>query len=255
MQDIKLWENEDVILSYYPSLNKSTDATVILFPGGGYGSCTFNEGEGYAQLFNTFGMDAFVLYYRLSPNRFPLPLLDARRAVRSVRSNSERFGISKNKVLVMGSSAGGHLAALISTYDKPISGEGVDEIDREDFLPNGQILCYPVISSDEAISNIGSYKNLLGDDYDMRDELSPDLLVKKMTPKAFIWHTAEDKGVNVINSYRYAEALRMNNIPHELHVFPHGRHGLGLSPHFPYDAEWTRLLRRWLSLNGFICKI
>ncbi len=253
--NFKLWECKDIQLSYYPAPVKSTDAAVVIFPGGGYSGYSHFEGEGYAQLFNTFGMDAFVLYYRLSPNRFPLQLLDARRALRSIRANSEKFGIAKNKILVIGSSAGGHLAALISTYKEPISGEGVDDIDREDFFPNGQILCYPVISSDEEISNFGSYKNLLGDDYDkMKDMLSPDRLVNERTPRAFIWHTAEDKGVNVINSYRYAEALRMNNIPHELHIFPHGRHGLGLSPHFPYDAEWTQLLRRWLMLNGFINK-
>ena len=133
-QRFKLWESSDVEISYFPSLHKASDATVVIFPGGGYLRRAPHEGENYAQLFNTFGMDAFVVHYRVSPDRFPLPLLDARRGVRFVRANAEKFGISKDKVLVMGSSAGGHLSAFLSTYFDPIDGEGVDEIDNEDFI-------------------------------------------------------------------------------------------------------------------------
>ena len=252
-QKFRLWENSDIEISYYHSLHKSCDGTVVILPGGGYARCCAHEGENYAQLFNTFGMDAFVIDYRTSPNRFPLPLLDARRAVRFVRANAEKFGIDKNKILVMGSSAGGHLAALLSTYYEAIDGEGVDEIDGEDYLPNGQILCYPVISSDEAISHQGSYKNLLGEErYGERDKFSPDLLVSEKTPMAFIWHTMTDTGVLVSNSYRYAEALYKNGIKHELHVFPVGEHGQALGAHVAYVREWTELLRRWLVLNNFL---
>ena len=249
-----LWDDKEVELSYFPALSKVTDAAVVILPGGGYSGCAPYEGEGYAQLFNTFGMDAFVVNYRVAPNRFPLPLLDSRRAVRFIRSKAEEFGIAKDKIIIIGSSAGGHLAALTSTYLEPLEGEGVDDIDKEDYLPNGQILCYPVISSDESIANIGSFKNLLGDRYDEKDSLSPDTLVSEKTPVAFIWHTASDQAVNVINSYRYAEALRNYSIPHELHVFPQGWHGLGLCQSNPYVAEWTQLLRRWLAFNGFINK-
>ena len=252
-QKFKLWDNCDVEITYYQSLHKSCDGTVVILPGGGYARCCPHEGENYAQLFNTFGMDAFVVDYRVSPNRFPLPLLDARRAVRFVRANAEKFGIAKDKIAVMGSSAGGHLSALLSTYFDAIDGEGVDEIDNEDFIPNGQILCYPVISSDEAISHKGSYKNLLGEEsYAERDKFSPDLLVSEKTPKAFIWHTMTDSGVLVSNSYRYAEALYKNGVKHELHVFPVGEHGQALGARVPYVREWTELLRRWLILNGYL---
>ncbi len=251
-QKFRLWENSDIEISYYHSLHKSCDAAVVIFPGGGYANHADYEGESYAQLLNTFGMDAFVIKYRTSPNRFPLPLLDARRSVRFVRAKAGEFGLSKDKILVMGSSAGGHLAALTSTYHDSIDGEEIDEIDQEDFLPNGQILCYPVISSDEAISHQGSYKNLLGEErYGEKDKFSPELLVSEKTPAAFIWHTAADQAVNVINSYRYAEALAKNKIPHEMHIFPYGAHGMGLGEHLPYISEWTQLLRRWLVLNGF----
>ncbi len=248
----KLWENSDIEIVYYRALRRATNAAVVILPGGGYTGRAAHEGEGYARLFDTFGMDAFVVNYRVSPNRFPLPLLDARRAIRFVRSKAEELDIAKDKILIMGSSAGGHLAALTSTYLAPIDGEGVDMIDNEDFLPNAQILCYPVISCDESVSHAGSYKNLLGERYDEREKFSPDLLASEKTPTAFIWHTANDAAVNVINSYRYATALRMNNIPHEVHVFPDGPHGLGLAYSNPHVAEWTQLLRRWLSFNGYI---
>ncbi len=253
-QKFKLWEDLDIDITYYPSLQKSTDATVVILPGGGYAMRAPHEGEGYAQFINVLGMDAFVVDYRVAPNRFPLPLLDARRAMRFVRANAEKFGIAKDKVLIMGSSAGGHLSALTSTYLDAIDGEGVDEIDNEDFLPNGQILCYPVISSDETVAHTGSYKNLLDERYPERDKYSPDLLVSERTPIAFIWHTSEDGAVNVINSYRYGEALRKNKIAHEMHIFPHGVHGLGLGQKNIYVSEWTSLLRRWLMLNDFLPK-
>jgi acetyl esterase/lipase len=146
----------------------------------------------------------------------------------------------------MGSSAGGHLAALVSTYLDPIEGEGRDEIDKEDFLPNGQILCYPVIASDERIAHIGSYQNLLGERFGEKEKFSPELLVCEKTPEAFLWHTAADAAVNVCNSYRYATALREHNVPCEMHIFPEGPHGLGTAPMMPYVSRWTALLIDWL---------
>jgi acetyl esterase/lipase len=138
------------------------------------------------------------------------------------------------------------LTALLSTYTAKIDGEGIDEVDGESFLPNGQILCYPVISSDERISHQGSYRNLLGENYGERASFSPELLVNSTTPPAFIWHTADDGTVNVINSYRYAEALRNYSIPCELHIFPNGTHGLGLAEQNTYVTRWKDWLLTWL---------
>ena len=254
-QTFNLWDNSDVQIRFYRSLHKSCDGTVVILPGGGYRQTCEHEGENYAQLFNTFGMNAFVVNYRVSPHRFPLPLLDARRAVRFVRAHATEFAISPDKVIVMGSSAGGHLTALLSTYLDPVDGEGVDEIDNEDFLPNGQILCYPVISSDEDISHKGSFLNLLGEEnYNKRDQYSPDLLVNENTPKAFIFHTSTDKEVPVMNSYRYASALAKHGVSHEMHIFPAGAHGVALGARVPYVRDWTEMLRKWLvkeeMLNG-----
>jgi len=261
METFYLWEKvpgmceEAPALDFYPTVRPYAKATVVICPGGAYSHLARHEGEGYAQYFNTIGMHAFVCRYRVYPHQFPLPLLDIRRAIRFVRANSEKFGIDPEQVAVMGSSAGGHLAALVSTYMDPISFEGVDEIDLQPFLPNATILCYPVCHCPDEleIAHEGSFRNLLPPElWESRHAFSCDEIVSDSTPPAFLWHTAEDGGVSVINSYLYAAALRKQNIPHELHVFPAGGHGLGLAPQNPHVAQWAPLMRNWLAFMGWI---
>ena len=121
MTTYKMWDNvpgtclEEPVLEYFPAENKKSDATVVILPGGAYEVRAVHEGAGYAEYFNSIGMDAFVCEYRVKPHKFPLPLLDARRAIRYVRAHAAEFGIDPAKVAVMGSSAGGHLAGLAST--------------------------------------------------------------------------------------------------------------------------------------------
>ncbi len=259
MTTIQLWDNvpgkcEEVpVLEYYPAENKVTDATVVICPGGGYARRAPHEGKGYAEYFNGLGIDAFVCEYRVAPHRFPLPLLDIRRAIRYVRAHAAEYGVNPDKVAVMGSSAGGHLAALVSTYTAPINFEDSDEIDKICPIPNASILCYPVVHlPDETnIAHVGSYKNLLGDDTDY-GKYSPNLLVSDTTPTAFLWHTSDDAVVNVINSYLYAKALREHNIKHEMHIFPSGYHGLGVAANMPHVAQWTGLLKNWLIDLGWL---
>ena len=248
MITFNLWENLEqnpVEIEYYPPIQKSSDAAVIIFPGGGYCMRAEHEGKDYAEMISEWGMAAFVVQYRVFPERFPKPLKDARRAIQFVRSNAMRFGIDKEKIAVMGSSAGGHLAALVSTYTEKLD-LPCDEIGKEDYLPNAQILCYPVISSNESISHKGSFENLLGEEYYNRANYSPELLVVQTTPKAFIWHTADDDCVSVLNSYRYAEALKNNGISCEMHVFPNGPHGLGRAVNNLQVSKWTDLLKTWI---------
>lgn len=248
MEKFKLWQDEadnNVEIEYYAPLNKTNKVAVVIFPGGGYTHLAKHEGTGYVQLFDSLGITAFVVNYRVSPNRFPLPLMDARRAMRFVRANAEKFGVDKNKILAMGSSAGGHLTALLCTYLGDI-GEEKDELYKEEFLPNGQILCYPVISSDESISHKGSFEKLLGEKYTEKEKYSPELLVKSTAPPAFIWHTSEDRGVSLVNSYLYASALWKEKISCELHIFSQGEHGLGLATQLPHVAQWTDLLKNWI---------
>ena len=256
-----LCEEQPKITCYCPE-NAVSDAAVVIFPGGGYAHRAEHEGKGYAEFLNENGYTAFVVDYRVSPHTFPLPLLDARRAIRWVRYHAAEFGLDKAKIAVMGSSAGGHLAALVSTYRKPIEFEGVDEIDGEEFLPNKQILCYPVINLyDLNFTHIGSGDNLTGKsllethDTVSRMKLSPNMLVSKKTPEAFIWHTFNDNAVNVKNSLEYAERLRDYDIATELHIYPHGPHGMGLTkksnPVECHVAQWSGALITWLKYCGW----
>lgn len=253
---MKLWENtpgfcetQPEIVPYVPK-EKRSDAAIVIFPGGAYRGLADHEGEGYAEFLANNGITAFVVNYRVAPHKFPLELLDARRAVRWVRAHAAEYGICKDKVAVMGSSAGGHLAALVSTYRGKIVFEGLDAVDAEDYLPNAQILCYPVICNPEnAFAHVGSYHNLL-ESRETEDErkVDPSILADEKTPTAFIWHTAGDAGVNVINSYRYAEKLRTLNVLVEMHIFPYGPHGLGLAENDAHVAQWSGLLLNWLRL-------
>ena len=259
MQTFNLWDKtpglclETPVIEYFPAENRVSDATVVIYPGGGYGMRAPHEGKGYAEYFNSIGMDAFVCEYRVAPHYFPLPLLDARRAVRWVRHHAAEYGLDPHKVAVMGSSAGGHLAGLVSTYTAPIDFEDMDEIDREDPIPDATILCYTVCHMPDGtnVAHVGSFRNLCGERTDY-ETFSNDLNVTDATPPAFLWHTSDDDGVNVINSYLYATALRQHGIPHELHVFPHGPHGLGLAQAYPPVAQWAELMKNWLISMGWL---
>ncbi len=241
-------------LSYYAPSGNATKCAVLVLPGGGYRVRVPHEGAAYAAFLAELGVHAFVLNYRAAPAHFPSSLMDVRRGVRFVRANAEAFGIDPERILVMGSSAGGHLAALAATWRKEIPLVVGDALDAVCPYPNGQILCYPVISSDESISHAGSYQHLLGERYGERAFVDPELLVGRDTPPAFIWHTSSDSCVNVKNTYRYATALHKVGVDAEVHVFPIGEHGLGLSAELPHVAQWSALLADWLSERGFLQK-
>lgn len=257
LKSVDLWESAPGMCQEVPTLDifipvkKASNIAVVICPGGGYRHRASHEGAGYAEFFNSLGITAFVCQYRVAPHRFPLPLLDARRAMRYVRYHSEEFGIHKDKIYIMGSSAGGHLAALTSTYHKPIDFEGLDEIDKEDYRPNAQILCYPVISLlDEQFAHRYSGEMLLSERHEeLGDALSPNLIADETAPKAFIWHTFDDGAVNVINTLEYAKRLKQVGVNAEVHIYPHGRHGLGLANGNPYVHTWTQHLLDWLNLE------
>ena len=223
---------------YLPSEDARTDIGVIIFPGGGYGKLAPHEGEGYAVFLQSRGIAAFVVEYRLGSagHRHPAMLEDALAAIHTVRSRADDFAIDPQKLGIMGSSAGGHLAAHALTAYGEYSG---------DLKPNFGILCYPVIDIAGAFGHEGSRRNLLGDEAtrDMRRSVSPDLMVTADTPPCFLWHTVEDAAVPVENSLLFVKALRENNVSFELHVYPKGRHGLGLNA----DFGWEQALMRWLS--------
>ena len=245
---MKLWEKEESErLIYYPAAQKKSKKAVVIFPGGAYAFLAEHEGKGYAEFFNGRGYDAFVCLYRVAPDGFPLPLLDARRAVRLVRAHADEYGIDPGKIAVIGSSAGGNLVSLLSTYTEKLTGEDADEIDEEPYLPNGQILCYPVITlANDKVTHVDSRDNLLGDRRDLYATLSPELHVTPSTPPAFLWHTAGDHGVDPENTLLYASALIKAGVKTETHIFPGGCHGMGLAKDDPVVGQWTDLVIRWL---------
>ena len=258
----KLWENTPgvegvgTIIRYFPPyIDEVSDAAIIAFPGGAYRGLSRHEGEGYGEFFACKGFHVFSVDYHTIPHRFPTQLLEARRAVRFVRAHAAEYGIDPHKILVIGSSAGGHLTAMLSTYTHPIEGEGVDDIDKEPFLPNAQALCYPVICcpDNEELCHMESYRNLLdGRNEELERAVDPSKNVTENTPPAFLFHTAADQSVNVINSYEYAAALRRHGVPHELHVFPKGIHGMGVWLEDPHNHQWTSLLVNWIRHLGWM---
>lgn len=244
-------EDNDFIptIEAYPA---ESDGAVVIFPGGGYFNRAPHEGAGYAKWLQSQGVTAFVVEYRTAPYKHPAEISDAMRAVRFVRHYADIYRINKNKIAVMGSSAGGHLIGLLSVhYDKKMY-EPTDEIDKESCRPDASIFCYPVIDMGN-YRHDGSRQNLLGSrpTFEETEFMSLQKQVTKDTPQAFLWHTANDNCVPIENSLMYAAALAKVNVPFELHVYPYGPHGLGLANDNPHVAQWQDALSNWLKLIEF----
>ncbi|MCD8181180.1 MAG: alpha/beta hydrolase [Firmicutes bacterium] len=236
-------------ITAYPSSSKGA---VIVFAGGAYAMRAEHEGGAYAEFLNSIGVTAFVVDYRVAPYKHPAQISDAIRAVRYVRYHADEYGIDKDKIAVMGSSAGGHLAGSVSVhYDKKMY-EETDEIDKTDCKPNATILCYPVIDMFE-YRHDGSRQNLIGERALHADKELMSLYkhVTKDTPQAFIWHTSSDQAVPVENSLMYADALSKVQVPFEMHIYPLGSHGLGVASEVPHVAQWLNSLDNWLKLISF----
>lgn len=223
---------------------------VIICPGGGYHHLAINK-EGYkvAQWLNTLGITAFVLKYRL-PNDAIMKdksigaLQDAQRAMRYVRRNADIWRIDKNKIGVMGFSAGGHLAATLSTqYNKEI----YKVEDKMSARPDFSILIYPVISMNDAITHQGSKTNLLGEtpSEETIEAYSNINQIDANTPTTFLVHATDDKSVPVENSIQYYLALKKYNVPVEMHIYEIGGHGFGLGRD-DIAHSWTRVCSEWL---------
>ena len=272
MTSYELWSESTAIpgsresciprIHYYRAKRRTHKGSIIIFPGGGYNHRAAHEGQGYAVDFvNAHGMDAFVVDYRVYPDFYPAPLLDARRAVRFVRYHAPDFGLDAKRVAVMGSSAGGNLIGLLcsdAALNTNIAAyETGDEIDALDCMPNAQIHCYSYIRMcEEGLRHDGCSKNLLSETkMNLCTDISPELHIADNAPPAFMFHTFADETVNVIHCLRYAERLKNKNIPCEVHIFPEGAHGMGLGVHpdrgNPHAAQWPGLLWNWLIHRGF----
>jgi len=241
---------------YMPPNTTGPMTAVIIAPGGGYARLSMNlEGRAPANYFNTLGIAAFVLRYRLGPQyHHPIELGDAQRAIRTVRARASEWHIAPDRIGMMGFSAGGHLASSASTHFDSGTADTSDPIDRVSSRPDFAILGYPVITFVESWTHQGSKTNLLGDGPDpaLARSLSSDTQVTASTPPAFIYHTNADTSVPAENAVAYYLALRKAGVPAEMHIFKDGPHGTGLGMQDPALAEWPRLLANWLRASGFL---
>lgn len=243
-------QDRPTLTPYLADAARSTGAAVVICPGGGYGGLAGHEGKDYALWLNEMGISGFVLKYRLGSHgyRHPIMLQDAARAVRLVRARSAAWGVDPQRVGIMGSSAGGHLASTLLTHFDAGRPEAADAVDRASSRPDLGILCYPVITMGR-YTHEGSRRNLLGPDpsTELVQLLSNELQVSPQTPPCFLWHTYEDAAVKVENVLDFAAALRVAGVPFDLHIYQKGRHGLGLANGHP----WTKDCAFWLKEMGF----
>lgn len=230
----------------------SGNSAVIVCPGGGYRGRAQHEGEPIAEWLNTLGISAFVLRYRVAPYQYPCALMDAQRAIRFVRSQATQLGIAPDRIGILGFSAGGHLASAAGTIYDAGDLASEDPIERESCRPDFMILCYPVITMKRPFTHEGSLLNLLGAEPDdsLVGQMSTETRVSEDTPPAFLWHTSDDASVPVENSLLFASALGRHGVPFDLHVYAHGRHGLGLAAESDHVKGWPAVCESWLRLNG-----
>lgn len=226
---------------------------MIVCPGGGYGGlATDHEGIQIAAWLNARGIAAFMLSYRLAPYRHPIPLLDAQRALRTVRGRASEWGIDPARIGVWGFSAGGHLCSTLATHFDAGAPQAADPIDRMSCRPDFAILAYPVICMDPPYAHMGSRENLLGTHPDpaLVAEVSTEQQVHANTPPTFLFHTDTDQGVPPENSVLYYLALRRAGVPAELHIYADGPHGIGLKLEDPILGTWGDRLADWLEVRG-----
>lgn len=239
----------------YPAKVNANGAAIIICPGGGYSiHATDHEGVQPARYFNSIGVTAFVLRYRLSPYRHPVPWQDAQRALRYVRASAKEFAIDPHRVGIMGFSAGGHLASTSVTHFDAGNPAAADPVDQQNCRPDFGILGYPVVSFVADFSHKGSAKNLLGDHPtdEQLQNLSNDLQVTPETPPVFLFHTSEDTGVPPENSLAFYAACHKAGVPAELHIYQHGPHGVGLAYEHPALSQWIVAAGTWLRQNALL---
>ncbi len=243
---------------FEPRQGTGNGSAVIIFPGGSYRILAADlEGREVADWFTARGFRAFILSYRLTSHGYvlPVPLLDARRAIQTIRARAADYHVDPNRIVVIGFSAGGHLAALAGTQFVPGDPGATDAIDRISSRPDFLVLGYPwigAISSDTSHLSYCKIYNLMDQCEALRAAYSPDLFVTKDTPPTFIYHTFTDQTVPVEQSLRFYDALVKAGVPSEMHIFANGPHGTGLGKGNAALDQWPGLLETWLREQGLL---
>ncbi|WP_348799804.1 prolyl oligopeptidase family serine peptidase [Flavobacterium adhaerens] len=247
---------EPTLMPFLVSNNATNNPAVIICPGGGYAVLSIDkEGINIAKWFNSIGVSAFVLKYRLPSddimeNKTIGPLQDAQEAIRLVRRNAAKWNLDASKIGIMGFSAGGHLASTASTHYLDKIYESNDNISAR---PDYSMLIYPVISMENGITHNGSKESLLGKNAsaDLIAKYSNEKEVNEQTPPTFLVHATDDHAVPVENSINYYLALKKSNVLAEMHLYQNGGHGFGLGTKGTH-TDWTTACKSWLIANKII---
>lgn len=262
--DKEKWDSTDIvriskvqdpdIAIYLPTKRLATGQAIVICPGGSYSILAYNlEGSDPARMLVAKGIAAIVLKYRLPDrpsniNPTLSPLMDAQRAIRMVRYYAEKWNIKKDRIGIMGFSAGGHLASTAGTHFDNGNASSPDSIEQQSSRPDFMALVYPVISMSKPIMHSGSRNRLIGGNADsvrLANYYSNELQVTDQTPPTFLIHAMDDRTVPVENSLLFYQALKDHRIPSELHVFPKGGHGFGLALGTP-NEKWMDLCIDWI---------
>jgi acetyl esterase/lipase len=270
IQTVRLWpgdapeakgkacEDTPTLTIFEPQRGHANGSAVVILPGGAYAHLAGNlEGRQVADWFTARGFHAFVLSYRLTSNGYllPVPLIDARRAIQTVRARARDYFIAPDRIAIIGFSAGGHLAALSATQFVAGKPDAEDPIDRVSSRPDYLILGYPwigAISSDTSHLSYCKLFNVMDRCEALRAAYSPDLFVTKETPPTFWFHTFNDQTVPVEQGLRFYEALVKAGVPAEAHIFANGPHGTGLGKADAALDQWPNLLEIWLRAQGLL---
>jgi acetyl esterase/lipase len=270
IQTIRLWPGdapqakgqacEDIptLTIFEPQRGHENGSAVVVLPGGAYAGLAGNlEGRQVADWFTARGFHAFILSYRLSSHGYllPVPLLDARRAIQIVRARARDYSVAPNRIVVIGFSAGGHLAALSATQFVPGNPDAEDPIERASSRPDYLVLGYPwigAISSDTSHLSYCQLFHVMDRCEALRVAYSPDLFVTRDTPPTFWFHTFNDETVPVEQGLRFYEALVKAGVPAEAHIFANGPHGTGLGKADAALDQWPNLLEIWLRAQGLL---
>ncbi len=241
------------ITVYRPPLEKANGTAVVICPGGGYGGVVVGpEGHGIAHWLLQHGIAGVVLEYRLPSGRPFVPLLDAQRAIRSVRAHAKGWNIDPFRIGIMGFSAGGHLASTAGTHFDEGNPKAADPIDRESCRPDFMILVYPVITMGPT-THRGTKDNLLGPrpKPKMVALFSNEKQVTDRTPPAFLAHAQDDAAVTPANSRMFFDALQSHHVPAKYLELPQGGHGLN-GYQGPMWSAWQTESLKWLAGQGML---
>jgi acetyl esterase/lipase len=229
--------SEPRMIAFPAAKDNNCGTAVLICPGGAYvGVSQIKEGSEIAEWFNSIGVSAFVLYYRMPNGNPEIPLKDARTALAIIHKRAAEWQINKKKIGIMGFSAGGHLAATVATHFK-----------EKKQHPAFMILGYPVITM-SSYTHGGSRSNLLGKNPDIKlvELYSNELQVTRRTPPAFIVHAIDDRAVPIANSRNFVVALKRHDIPCRLQEYEQGGHGFGMRKSGIPADDWDKALKNWL---------